>query len=180
LEAEAIRDAVLSVSGKLDPALYGPSVMPHISSYQDGRGKPRSGPLDGNGRRSIYVQVRRNFISPMFLAFDYPLPVSTTGARGVSTVPSQALILMNNEFVAESARFWATRLIRESPEPRQRLEKMFVEAFARPPEDWEIRESLTFIDTQATTFAGKPDADQRAWADLCHVLFNATEFVYVR
>jgi hypothetical protein len=69
LEAEAVRDAVLTVAGSLDPKLYGPSVPPHISSYQDGRGKPESGPLDGAGRRSIYIQVRRNFLTPMFLAF---------------------------------------------------------------------------------------------------------------
>ena len=83
LEAEAVRDTVLSISGRLDETMFGPSVHPHISSYQDGRGKPVSGPLDGNGRRSIYIQVRRNFLTPMFLAFDYPLPISTIGTRGV-------------------------------------------------------------------------------------------------
>ena len=69
------------------PELYGPSIVPYISKYQDGRGKPKSGPLDGAGRRSIYTQVRRNFLTPMFLAFDYPLPISTIGARGTSTEP---------------------------------------------------------------------------------------------
>src|SRR5262245_18887860 len=96
LEGEAIRDAILAVSGSLDPAVYGPSVHPYISAYQDGRGKPESGPLDGAGRRSIYIEVRRNFIPPLFLAFDYPLPSTTFGRRTVSTVPSQALMLMNN------------------------------------------------------------------------------------
>jgi hypothetical protein len=91
LEGEAIRDAMLAVSGRLHPKPFGPSVVPHISKYQDGRGKQASGPLDGDGRRSIYIQVRRNFLTPMFLAFDYPLPVSTIGSRTVSTVPSQAL-----------------------------------------------------------------------------------------
>ena len=74
LEAEAIRDAILAIAGSLNSEMYGPSVPPHISRYQDGRGKPDSGPLDGNGRRSIYVQVRRNFLTPLLLAFDYPLP----------------------------------------------------------------------------------------------------------
>ncbi len=83
LEAEALRDAMLAVSGGLNPALGGPSVTPYISKYQDGRGKPKSGPLDGEGRRSIYTQVRRNFLPPMFLAFDYPLPISTIGSRSV-------------------------------------------------------------------------------------------------
>ena len=106
LEAESIRDAILAVAGSLDSKMLGPSVPPHISGYQDGRGKPESGPLDGNGRRSIYIQVRRNFLTPMFLAFDYPLPISAIGRRSVSTVPSQALMLMNNEFVAGQAAAW--------------------------------------------------------------------------
>ena len=98
LEAEAIRDSLLAVSGALDRTMFGPGVPPHISKFQSGRGRPPSGPLDGLGRRSIYIQVRRNFLTPLFLAFDYPLPVSTMGRRTTSTVPSQALIMMNNEF----------------------------------------------------------------------------------
>jgi hypothetical protein len=107
LEGEAIRDAILAVAGTLDRTLFGPSVPPYISSHQDGRGKPKSGPLDGAGRRSVYLQLRRNFLPPMFLAFDYPLPISSIGARGASTVPSQALFMLNNEFVADQAKKWA-------------------------------------------------------------------------
>src|SRR5262249_6763817 len=70
LEAEAIRDSMLSVSGRLDLKMFGPSVAPHLTAFMDGRGRPgRSGPLDGEGRRSIYLGVRRNFLNPMFLAF---------------------------------------------------------------------------------------------------------------
>ena len=98
----------LLLPGSLDPKILGPSVPPHISAYQDGRGKPESGPLDGYGRRSVYLQVRRNFLTPMFMAFDYPLPISAIGRRSVSTVPSQALMLMNNEFVARQAESLGT------------------------------------------------------------------------
>jgi hypothetical protein len=72
LDAESIRDAILAVSGSLDRTISGPSIKVHISSYQDGRGKPVSGPLDGNGRRSVCLEVRRNFLTPLLLAFDYP------------------------------------------------------------------------------------------------------------
>ncbi|MEZ5398585.1 MAG: PSD1 and planctomycete cytochrome C domain-containing protein [Bryobacteraceae bacterium] len=167
LEAEAIRDSILAVSGKLDPALYGPSVMPHISPYQDGRGKPKSGPLDGNGRRSLYIQVRRNFITPMMLAFDYPQPVSAIGVRGSSTVPAQALMMLNNEFVLEQARAWADRLTGQEPDPARRIGHMYREAFARLPEDWERREALAY-------------AARASWTDLAHALFNSAEFLYVR
>jgi cytochrome c553 len=62
LEGEAIRDSILAVSGTLDSKMFGPSIPPYISEFQDGRGKPESGPLDGAGRRSLYIQVRRNFL----------------------------------------------------------------------------------------------------------------------
>ncbi|MBM3735364.1 MAG: DUF1553 domain-containing protein [Acidobacteria bacterium] len=166
LEAETIRDSLLAVSGKLDRTQFGPGVTPHISRYQDGRGKPKSGPLDGAGRRSIYIQVRRNFITPMFLAFDYPLPVSSIGARGVSTVPSQALMMMNNELVVDAATAWARRTEGE-PDAARRIRAMYQEAFGRTPEQWELNETLAFV-------------RQRPWADLCHVLFNSAEFVYVQ
>ncbi|MCC6291081.1 MAG: PSD1 domain-containing protein [Bryobacterales bacterium] len=167
LEAEAIRDALLAVSGSLDPAMYGRSVPPYISKYQDGRGKPKTGPLDGANRRSLYIEVRRNFLTPMFLAFDYPLPVSTTGARGASTVPSQALMMMNNEFVLLCAGRWAQRLEREEPDEQARVRRMFEEAFARPAEDWEVREVAAF-------------ARERGWKEAAHTLFNSAEFLYVQ
>lgn len=176
LEAEVIRDALLAVSGKLDPTLYGPGVPPHISKYQDGRGKPESGPLDGDGRRSIYIQLRRNFLPPMFLAFDYPLPVSTIGARGVSTVPSQALLMMNNEFVAGCARAWAQRVISNESAPQRRIEQMFLAAYGRPPEPWEMQECLGFVNRGRQQTAG---GEVEVWAALGHVLFNSAEFIYV-
>jgi hypothetical protein len=181
LEAEIIRDAILAAAGTLDPALYGPSVMPHISEYQDGRGKPPSGPLDGNGRRSIYLQIRRNFLPPLFLAFDYPLPISTIGRRSASTVASQALILMNNEFVAQEAAEWGRRVVSRETDVRRRIEWMFVTAFARPAAETEIDEVRAFLEEQQTRYGGGHDADDpRVWADLAHVLFNSTEFLFVR
>jgi hypothetical protein len=167
LEAEAIRDSILAVAGTLDEQMLGPSVPPYIGKFQDGRGKPESGPLDGARRRSIYIQVRRNFLTPMFLAFDYPLPISTIGRRSVSTVPSQALILMNDEFMELESREWAKRLAAEESDSRRRVNRMYEEAFARPPEDWELTEALKFVGTQA-------------WEDLAHVLMNSAEFIYVR
>src|ERR1700756_4391774 len=105
LEGEAIRDAILAVSGRLDPKRFGPGVMPFLPEFPIGRGRPgASGPLDGAGRRTVYLNVRRNFLNPMLLAFDYPIPFSTNGRRSVSNVPAQALSLMNNPFVLEQAK----------------------------------------------------------------------------
>lgn len=172
LEAEAIRDSILATAGTLDTKLFGPSIPPHISQYQDGRGKPKTGPLDGAGRRSIYVQVRRNFMTPLFLAFDYPSPISAIGARTVSTVPSQALMMMNNEFIAQQAAKWAERAIGES-DPARRVDQMYLAAFARAPEASETASILSFVKAQAA----RPEPE--VWADVAHVLFNSAEFLYV-
>ncbi len=181
LEAEGIRDSLLAVSGSLDPTLYGPSVIPHISEHQDGRGKPPiPGALDGNRRRSLYINVRRNFLTPLLLAFDYPLPTSTIGRRNTSTVPSQALMMMNNEFVALEAGRWAVRVLRQETDARRRVENMFVIAFGREPEQPETDEALTFIAEQAGRYDGAGTGDPRPWADLAHVLMNSTEFIFIR
>jgi hypothetical protein len=175
LDAEAIRDSLLSVSGRLDPAMYGPSVAPHLTPFMDGRGRPAvSGPVDGDGRRSLYLGVRRNFLNPMFLAFDFPAPFSTMGRRNVSNVPAQALTMLNDPFVVGQARVWAAR-VREEAGDRPRREvlgRMYLAAFGRPPTDDEAAAACRFLDA-----AGFDDA--QSWADLAHVLFNVKEFIYV-
>ena len=185
LEAEVIRDSVLAISGSLNRDQFGPGVPPHISKYQDGRGKPVSGPLDGRGRRSIYLQVRRNFLTPMFLAFDYPSPISTIGRRGSSTVPSQALIMMNNEFVNQQAKIWAERVVAERADADGRIQRMFLAAFGRPADRSEVEETSSFLGEQRALHIGANDVgagkdDVRPWTDLAHVLMNSTEFIFVR
>ena len=177
LEAEAIRDSLLAVSGTIDLTIGGPGVVPHISPYQDGRGKPESGPLDGDGRRSVYLQVRRNFLPPLFLAFDYPLPISTEGRRGVSAVASQALLMLNNEFVNQQASLWASRTLGTARTSEERIRDMYLRAFARPPAEEELNEVRAFVSSRAESLGG--DAPQ-AWSDLAHALFNTAEFLFVR
>ena len=184
LEGEAIRDAALAVSGRLNPAMFGPPVPVHLTPFLDGRGRPgSSGPLDGDGRRSVYNEVRRNFLPAIMLAFDTPIPASTVGRRSVSNVPAQALILMNDPFVAEQAHLWAKRLLsRPADSPEQRIAAMYGSAFSRPPAATELAEALLFLEEQGTAY-GLADqarfADERVWADLGHVLFNVKEFVFV-
>jgi hypothetical protein len=175
LEAEAIRDALLAVSGRLDRTIGGPGVPPHLSAFMDGRGRPAvSGPVDGDGRRSLYVQVRRNFLTPMFLSFDAPVPFSTMGRRNVSNVPAQALTLLNDPLVVELAGAWAGRLLAEGDQPvERRIGRLYESAFGRPPSAREARQCAAFV-------AGRGASDpSRAWTDLCHVLFNVKEFIYV-
>jgi hypothetical protein len=178
LEGEAIRDAMLAVAGRLDRTLFGPSVLPFVTEHMEGRGRPESGPLDGGGRRSIYISARRNFPLPMLVAFDQPTPASTIGRRGTSTVPAQALTLMNDPFVAQQARRWAERLLAGPGSTRARVERLWQEAFARPPTTAELRDAQRFLAAQARPYQAAAD-DPRLWADLCHVLFNLKEFIFL-
>ncbi|MDB5311449.1 MAG: Planctomycete cytochrome [Gemmataceae bacterium] len=178
LEAEVIRDAMLAVSGRLDRAAGGPGVLPYLTEHSVGRGKPASGPLDGNGRRSIYLQVRRNFLNPMFVAFDYPTPFTTIGRRTVSNVPAQALTMLNNPFVLQQAGLWANRtLAAPGRTPEQRVQEMYKTAFGRAPTKDEDAIAVGFVAELSMEY-GKPD-HPKAWADLAHVLFNAKEFIFV-
>ncbi|HLX60151.1 MAG TPA: PSD1 and planctomycete cytochrome C domain-containing protein [Planctomycetota bacterium] len=176
LEGEAIRDAMLAISGRLDPAMFGPSIDVHLTPFMEGRGRPNGGPLDGAGRRSIYTAVRRNFLPPMMLAFDTPAPFSAMGRRTVSNVPAQALILMNDPFVAQQAELWSKRVLADkNAAPAQRIARMYVAAFAREPSEIEAQDALDFIDAQT-----KESNDAQAWKEFAHVLMNVKEFVFVR
>jgi hypothetical protein len=185
LEGEAIRDAIVAISGRLDRTMYGPGVEVHLTPFMEGRGRPHeSGPLDGAGRRSIYIRVRRNFLAPMMLAFDTPIPFNTVGRRSVSNVPAQALILLNDPLAIEQARVWA-RGVLAAPglTPPERITRMYLAAYARPPRASELADALAFLEHQGRELGVPPGAwsdDARVWADLAHVLFNVKEFIFIR
>jgi mono/diheme cytochrome c family protein len=172
LEAEIIRDHLLDVAGQLDLTMGGPSVKIHLTPFMEGRGRPGvSGPLDGAGRRSIYVEIRRNFLSPMLLAFDTPAPFNTMGRRTISNVPAQALILMNDPFVHHEADLWAQRILADNSLTTQeaRITRMYLTAFSRPPTPQELSTVEHFLDQQR----------QDPWPNLAHALINTKEFIYI-
>jgi Protein of unknown function (DUF1553)/Protein of unknown function (DUF1549)/Planctomycete cytochrome C len=177
LEAEAIRDAILAVSGQFNEQLEGPSVPVHLDEFMTGRGRPHiSGPLDGNGRRSIYLAVRRNFLTPLFLAFDYPATMTTAGRRGTSNVPAQALSLLNNPFVKQQSIAWAKRQSGRA-DRESLIDALYESAFGRPGSNSERTAAEQFLQEQAS--ANSASRQMSACADLCHVLFNVKEFIYI-
>lgn len=182
LEGEAIRDAMLLISGELNRTLYGSPVPVYLTPFMQGRGRPKSGPLNGDGRRSIYTSVNRNFLPPMMLAFDTPIPFTTIGRRTQSNVPAQALILMNDPFVVQQAELWARRTLAEPTESAiTRISGLYEQAFARPATPNEIEDGVEFLKNQSSAYGASSDwvTDVRAWADFCHVLFNVKEFVFL-
>jgi cytochrome c553 len=180
LEGEVIRDSILAVSGRLNPATGGPPVPIHLTPFHDGRGRPdKSGPLDGDGRRSLYGAVRRNFLPAMLVAFDFPTPFSTMGRRNRTNVPGQSLVLRNDPFVHEQAHTWATRFLQSTPgsADEDRIRLLFASAFARIPateESESCRESLTEL---RKLHGNGNEVD--VWSDFCHALFNANEFIFL-
>ncbi|GDY07409.1 hypothetical protein LBMAG52_08950 [Planctomycetia bacterium] len=129
LEAEAIRDSLLTVSGSLNRDLFG-------------------APTDGNSpRRSVYVRVTRNALDPFLRAFDFPEPFSATGRRDATNVPAQSLTLMNDDRVASLAANWAARVLADerSKTDEARLQSMFVTAFGRPAQAADINRMTAYL-----------------------------------
>ena len=170
LQAEAIRDSMLAISGRLDPKLYGNSVPVHITSFMQGRGRPGSGPLDGAGRRSIYTSIRRNFLPPMMLAFDMPSPFSSVARRTVSNVPAQALTLMNDPFVVSESKRWANSTA-DIKDKKTRIKTMFLQASARRPSSEQLETTLAWIESHPS--------QKTAWQDFAHSIWNTKDFIFL-
>ena len=185
LEGEAIRDSLLMVSGQLNRIQFGPSVPTYFTPFMGDRMwvKNPSGPLDGDRRRTIYQETRRNFLSTWMLTFDLPLPDTTVGLRNRSNVPGQALALMNDPLVQQLATAWARENLKQSGlSPRERIEQLFLGTLTRPPKAAELDRMLTFLQTQASARDRSGDAgqlDPELWADACHVVFMMKEFIHV-
>ena len=133
LEAEAIRDSLLEVSGRLDRTLFGGSV---------GGDSPR---------RSVYIRIIRNQLDPFLSAFDAPAPITTKGRRDVTNVPGQSLMLMNDPFVIATADSWVERLI-SSGTDEERVSRMFEQAFARPASAGELTEAQSYLAESRTRY----------------------------
>ncbi len=180
LEAEAIRDSLLAVSGRLDPQLYGRPILPSRNA-EDGKKRLFSGPLDGHGRRSLYLQMSI-MAPPVFLAgFNLPDLKLPTGRRDVTNVPGQALTMLNDPFVAAMAKQWAAQLLQSAhATPEDRVRVMFVQAFGREPQSDEWSRWSAAARDFSTANGGELMQDEAAWAQLAHTLFNTTEFLFYR
>jgi hypothetical protein len=183
LEAEAIRDSMLAVAGRLDASLYGPPIDPNRTA-QDAAKRLASGPLDGNGRRSLYLKVTL-MEPPKFLAlFNQPIPKLTTGRRDATNVPDQALALLNDPFVIAMAKDWSERVLKDpAGSAEQRVQQMFLTAFARPPQPDETARLVKLARRSAELRGAEASAlpsCQPVWQDVAHAIFNLKEFIYVQ
>ena len=173
LEAEALRDSIMTVSGGIDLTVGGPPIFPYIPEEVLSGARTRGGwnnQPDGPDvwRRSTYVYRRRALNFPFFDTFDHPDQNLTAAARNVATVPTQALTLMNNEFVLRQAELFADRL--EEAAPRD-LDRQI---------DLAYRIALTRSPTAEEAELAKALATNQSLVGLAHVMFNLNEFLYLR
>ena len=166
LDAESVRDHLLMVSGSLKRDLHGPSVRGYVKDLPSSRANPSDGSVDGEGRGTIYLEVRRNYLSSFLRAFNLPMPSAPVGQRQVTTVPAQSLTLMNSEFVHQQARVWAQSL---QGSDEEKIRQIHLQAFSRPPDEAEMEWAQRALS----------ELGDSPWESLCHLMINRKEFLYV-
>ncbi len=184
LEVESLRDAVLAVSGSLDPQMGGSLV--HVKNREfffDHTSKDTT--KYDSPRRSVYLPVVRNHMYDVFDLFDYTDATVPSGDRATSTVAPQALFAMNSELMAAAAERLAEALLAQRDlDDAARVQWLYVQAFARPGTAAEVRRAAAFIDRAEQVLESQAvDATarrERAWALLCQSVLAANEFTYVR
>jgi hypothetical protein len=182
LTAEEVRDSVLAVSGRLNPKMGGPSIYPPIpKEVLAGQSVPGQGwgksPPDEAARRSVYVHIKRSLLVPVLSQHDQADTDSSCPVRYTTTVPTQALGMLNGDFTNEQATAFAERLQRETPGD---LEKQVRRAIrlttGREPVGEEVKQDLLFI-KEVRAKSGL--ADQAALRHYCLLMLNANEFIYL-
>ncbi|TWT43552.1 Planctomycete cytochrome C [Thalassoglobus neptunius] len=196
LEAEVIRDAMLSVSDTLNLEAGGPGFKPYIAPEANlarniqGERYPENAPDDASTRRrSIYMFHKRLIPYPMFQAFDRPDLMVSCARRTNTTVAPQAMVILNDGFVRAVARDFAERLVRtETDQPeltdddfKPVIEQAFQLSFSRSPTEGEVEASAGFLrgQMQVRTERGDESPQLEAMTDFCQSLFGLNEFIYV-
>jgi mono/diheme cytochrome c family protein len=200
LDAEALRDAILAASGRLDCTMLGPPlpVAPDEAGQvligtdtRDTAGRQNGTPGSLGGaefRRTLYVQVRRSLPLGVTETFDPPMMSPNCDRRTSSTVAPQALALMNNAFLVEQSDAFADRVLRSAgPEPAERVRLAWRIALGIEPSSLQVDEALRFLAEQRADFAASPrdpkapppDPDRQALSTFCQALLGCNGFLYV-
>jgi hypothetical protein len=173
LEAEQIRDAMLSVSGWLNPQIGGKTI-PLLNKQFVFNHTSKDATSYETPRRAVYLPIIRNNLCDMLEQFDYPDPTMPTGSRNSTIVAPQALIMMNSPVAMQSAQKLAARLRDELTDER-RVQRLFALLFSRSPTPQEEQRVLALLsDPQAANNASE------AWAQVCQTLLATNEFMYLR
>jgi hypothetical protein len=185
LDAEAMRDSILAITGELADRHGGP----YVPTHRDDSGEVVvSDTADGATRRSVYLQQRRTEITSLLELFDAPSIVTTCTRRVTSTIPLQSLSLMNSDFMVTQAGKFASRLEHDcKPCPdgdadhNAYIDRAFLLAIGRSPTHDERASACRFVVTQPSRYPGLPESESRhrALADFCQMLLASNAFLYV-
>jgi len=183
LEAEAIRDALLAVSGTLDPTMAGSLLQVENRAYFFDH-TSKDGTKYDTRRRSVYLPIVRNHLFDVFDLFDYSEAGVSNGDRATTTVAPQALFMMNSELVAQAAHDLASDLLACSTvDDAERIRRLYVRAYGRPPKPAEITRAIAFLSRYSRGLSAmEPVSRERlilAWQALCQTILASNEFVYL-
>jgi hypothetical protein len=182
LDAEQIRDALLAVSGKLERSRPGPHPFPPIDKWVWTQHNPFKDVYPTN-HRSVYLMTQRFQRHPYLALFDGPDTNTTTARRATSTVPLQALFLMNSTFMRDQTEGFARRLMAASKDDTRRLALAHQLAWSRPATSKEIQRGQDYLSAcekeLARTGAPRDRLELEAWTSYVRVLISANEFVYL-
>lgn len=183
LEAEAIRDSLLAVSGKLDRTAGGSLLTVKNREFLFDHTSKDNSTYETN-RRSVYIPVIRNHLYDMFTLFDYSNASVLNGDRDTSTIAPQALFMMNSQWIDDVTFSLADRLIANCDDAEERIQKLYLDAYGRRPTPTETSLSLEFIEAMDATLKSSSNDEQtierQTWQALCQSVVSANEFVYIR
>lgn len=189
LEAEVLRDSVLAASDNLNRQMFGPGIKPRmraelITTSQRNKWPDIKVEKPTHWRRSAYIYVKRQLLFPMMELFDAPTTTDSCSIRSASVVPTQALILMNDEFIEDQAAALARRIVSPpSSNLGTAIELAHRITLGHVPSTNRFNRSLGFVEQQISTYQSQAlpweTARHKALTDFCHVLLNSSEFVYV-
>ncbi|MCG8584240.1 MAG: DUF1553 domain-containing protein, partial [Pirellulales bacterium] len=162
LEAEAVRDSLLAITGELDKTMYGPGTL-----------------NAGSNRRSIYFTIKRSKLVTMMMLFDVPEPLVSQGRRATTTIAPQALLLMNSPHVRRYAETFSRQIAANAKTPAEQIRVAFSAALQRAPDDAELASLTEFLKEQQKSYGAAGNAAQLALADLCQAVLSLNEVIYV-
>lgn len=186
LDAEAIRDAMLAVSGRLNYAPGGPHPFPSVESWGFTIHYPFHAVYESD-HRSVYLMIQRSRRHPFLSLFDAADPNISTATRDVSITPTQSLYLMNAPFVHAQASGLAQRLIASHDQDAEQNEgvqdEMIRQAYwltlSREASEQEVMRARQFLSESRHLLSSNENAWQLAWEAFCRVLMTSNEFLYV-
>ena len=181
LSAEEIRDAVLTVNGRINWEQHGPSFFPDVSDdvkagqSVPGKGWGKSSAAD-RSRRSVYIFIKRSLIPPELSVFDFPETDTSCEARFLTTQAAQAMNMLNGSFIQEQAKHLAEHATKDGAGLPGTMRKVIERAYSRPARDEEIQRAVKRVGSLREKFGL---TEQQAFSEYCLVLLNSNEFIYL-